>query len=91
MLSFIEIHRNELSEVERLLDECTELPQVLVMENVVQVHSPKNIADFKLWIEKIESLGYKNYYTDLNARDFIPRCLSLKRLIARFEIIDSLD
>lgn len=59
-----------LWEVERLLDECTELPQVLVMENVVQVHSPKNIADFKLWIEKLESLGYKNYYADLNARDF---------------------
>ena len=59
-----------LWEVERLLDECTELPQVLVMENVIQVHAPKHIADFNLWLEKLESLGYKNYYADLNARDF---------------------
>lgn len=33
-----------LWEVERLLDECNELPQVLLMENVPQVHAEKNIA-----------------------------------------------
>ena len=59
-----------LWEVERLLDECDELPQVLLMENVPQVHSEDNIGDFNAWLRKLESLGYKNYYKDLNSKDF---------------------
>lgn len=59
-----------LWEVERLLDECTELPQVLLMENVTQVHGKKNIDSFRQWCDKLESLGYKNYWKDLNAKDF---------------------
>lgn len=59
-----------LWEVERLLDECTELPQVLLMENVTQVHGKKNIDCFNQWCDKLESLGYKNYWQDLNAKDF---------------------
>ena len=59
-----------LWEVERLLDECTELPQVLLMENVTQVHGKKNIDCFNQWCDKLESLGYKNYWKDLNAKDF---------------------
>ena len=59
-----------LWEVERLLDECTELPQVLLMENVPQVHGKKNINDFNKWIEFLESKGYSNYWKDLNAKDF---------------------
>ena len=59
-----------LWEVERLLNECTELPQVLLMENVTQVHNKKNFADFKKWIECLENLGYSNYYADLNAKDY---------------------
>ena len=59
-----------LWEVERLLDECNELPQVLLMENVPQVHTEKNIADFNSWLQKLESLGYKCWYKDLNAKDF---------------------
>lgn len=59
-----------LWEVERLLDECNELPQVLLMENVPQVHAEKNIADFNSWLQKLESLGYKSWYKDLNAKDF---------------------
>ena len=59
-----------LWEVERLLDECTELPQVLLMENVPQVHSKDNCLDFFDWIYKLESLGYKNYYKDLNAKNY---------------------
>ena len=59
-----------LWEVERLLDECEELPQVLLMENVPQVHSEDNIGDFNAWLRKLESLGYKNYYKDLNSKDF---------------------
>ena len=59
-----------LWEVERLLDECAELPQVLLMENVPQVHGTKNKKDFYAWLNKLESLGYKNYYKDLNAKHY---------------------
>ena len=59
-----------LWEVERLLDECEELPQVLLMENVPEVIGSKNIKHFAKWIEKLESLGYKNKWQCLNAKDF---------------------
>ena len=59
-----------LWEVERLLDECTELPQVLLMENVPQVHGKKNIEHFEKWIAFLESKGYSNYWSDLNAKDY---------------------
>lgn len=59
-----------LWEVERLLDECKELPQVLVMENVPQVIGQNNIQHFAKWIEKLEQLGYKNKWEVLNAKDY---------------------
>ena len=59
-----------LWEVERLLTETEELPQILLMENVPQVHSKKNIDDFEQWISFLESKGYYNFYEDLNAKDF---------------------
>jgi len=59
-----------LWEVERLLNECTELPQVLLMENVPQVHSKANMSDFQDWIDFLESKGYSNYWQDLNAKDY---------------------
>lgn len=59
-----------LWEVERLLKECNELPQVLLMENVPQVHGKKNKASFDKWCQFLESLGYKNYWKDLNAKDY---------------------
>lgn len=59
-----------LWEVERLLTETENLPQLLLMENVPQVHGKKNIADFEQWIAFLESLGYSNYYQDLNAKDY---------------------
>ena len=58
-----------LWEVERILDECEHLPQVLLMENVPQVIGKKNIADFQLWRRKLESLGYSNYVELLNSKD----------------------
>ena len=58
-----------LWEVERLLNECEELPQVLLMENVTQVHGKKNMLDFQKWIDFLESKGYRNYWQDLNAKD----------------------
>ena len=62
-----------LWQVERILEECKELntlPQVLIMENVPQVHSKKNMPDFQLWLDKLKELGYSNYYQDLNAKDY---------------------
>lgn len=64
-----------LWEVERILRELNEaqnlcLPQVLVMENVPQVHSDKNINDFAEWINFLDSLGYISKWQDLNAKDF---------------------
>ena len=59
-----------LWEVERLLNECSELPQVLLMENVPQVHGKKNKEHFDKWIKFLESKGYSNYWKDLNAKNF---------------------
>lgn len=59
-----------LWEVERILKECEILPQVLLMENVPQVHGKKNKEDFDSWCEFLVSLGYKNYWQDLNAKDY---------------------
>ena len=59
-----------LWEVERLLGEVKELPQVLLMENVPQVISDANIADFRLWQDFLESKRYTNYVEVLNAKDF---------------------
>lgn len=59
-----------LWEVERLLNEVDHLPQVLVMENVPQVHGKKNMPDFQKWIDFLESKGYSNFWKDLNAKDF---------------------
>lgn len=59
-----------LWEVERLLNECIELPQILLMENVTQVHGKKNKEHFDEWIAFLESKGYSNYWKDLNAKNF---------------------
>lgn len=59
-----------LWEVERLLNECKELPQVLVMENVAQVHGKKNLEDWNSWLDFLASKGYKNYWQDLNAKNY---------------------
>ena len=59
-----------LWEVERLLNECDELPQILLMENVTQVHGKNNKEHFEEWISFLESKGYSNYWKDLNAKNF---------------------
>ncbi len=59
-----------LWEVERLLSEMTDKPQIILMENVPQVHGKKNQQDFNKWCNFLESIGYKNYWQDLNAKDF---------------------
>lgn len=59
-----------LWEVERLLKEMTELPQILLMENVPEVVGDKNISDFAEWISFLESIGYTNKYELLNAANY---------------------
>ena len=60
----------ELGEAERILKECNELPQLLVMENVPDVISQKNIEDFSLWVQFLDSLGYKSKWKVINGTDF---------------------
>lgn len=74
-----------LWEVERLLEEMTEKPQVLLMENVPQVIGKTGIKDFAIWVERLEQFGYKNYWQCLNAKDYgIPqnrnRCFMISLL-----------
>ena len=81
-----------LWQVERLLQEMKELPQVLLMENVPDVLSENNKKDFFLWCSFLESLGYTNRYALLNAKDFdIPqsreRCYMLSWLGDRYYYI----
>jgi site-specific DNA-cytosine methylase len=60
-----------LWEVERLLEECgADLPQILVMENVPQVHGTKNREDFDRWCEFLNGKGYTNAWQDLNAKNY---------------------
>ena len=59
-----------LWEVERLLNETDELPQILLMENVPQVHGQNNKVHFEKWIEFLHSKGYSNFWQDLNSKDY---------------------
>ena len=59
-----------LWEVERILTETENKPQILLMENVPQVHGADNVEDFNKWQLRLEELGYKNYWQDLIATDY---------------------
>lgn len=62
-----------LWEVERILNELkstNSLPQILLMENVPQVHGTGNVEHFNKWQLALEKLGYKNYFQDLIATDY---------------------
>lgn len=66
-------HSSLLWEVQRLLEkskECDELPKYLLLENVKNLVSKKFKPYFDEWLSFLESLGYKNYYKILNARDY---------------------
>ena len=80
-----------LWEVERILNELPkeQLPEVLLMENVPQVHSKKNKADFDAWLLFLSSKGYCNFWKDLNAKDYgIPqnrnRCFCVSVLLPNY-------
>ena len=60
-----------LWEVERILEELGDnLPDILIMENVPQVHNKKNIKDFETWCTFLENKGYKNFWQDMNSSDY---------------------
>lgn len=63
-----------LWDVERILREIKEsggeLPQILFMENVPQVHNDANKEDFQSWIDFLTGIGYVSYWQDLNAKDY---------------------
>lgn len=59
-----------LWEVERLLNEMDELPQILVMENVPAVVGEKNKADSMEWVWFLQSKGYTCKWDILNAKDY---------------------
>ena len=62
-----------LWEVERILNELktiNSLPQILLMENVPQVHGSDNVEHFNKWQLALERLGYKSYFQDIIATDY---------------------
>jgi DNA (cytosine-5)-methyltransferase 1 len=62
-----------LWEVKRLLliaKESGNLPESLVMENVKALVGKKFKPHFDVWLSFLETLGYKNYWEVLNARDY---------------------
>lgn len=59
-----------LWEVERILNEMDELPDILLMENVKQVHGKRHRKNFEKWISFLDSKGYESKWFDLNAKDY---------------------
>jgi DNA (cytosine-5)-methyltransferase 1 len=62
-----------LLEVERLIETAkanNELPEILLMENVKNLVSKKFKPDFDRWLQKLDEVGYNNYWQVLNAKDF---------------------
>lgn len=64
-------------------------PKYLLQENVAALVSEKFMPDFKLWLAKLESLGYVNRWARLNAKDYgVPQnrdrvfCLSMRKDVA---------
>lgn len=56
-----------LFEVQRLLEETDELPQILLMENVPQVLTDPN---FPVWLRFLEELGYTNKWEVMCATEY---------------------
>lgn len=77
-----------LYQVERILHECKDrntMPDVLIMENVVQVHGTDNTENWRGWLTELEKLGYQSYWQDMIATDYgIPQirnrtfCVSIR-------------
>lgn len=62
-----------LWEVKRILEELKELnslPDILLMENVVAIHSEENRPHLRKWTDFLHEMGYTSYMQDLNASDY---------------------
>lgn len=59
-----------LWEVERILKDLDEKPQVLLMENVPEVAREPNRGAFMAWIDSLAEMGYRSYVKNLNAKDY---------------------
>lgn len=62
-----------LLHVKRLLTESVlygTQPKYLLLENVKALVSKKFMPDFQRWLDKLEQLGYNNYWQILNAKDY---------------------
>jgi len=54
----------------RIIKECENKPQILLMENVPQVHSKDNNGDFYFLQCELQKLGYKNFWQDMNGKNY---------------------
>jgi len=75
-----------LFEVERLIENMEVKPKFLLLENVKNLIGKRHRADYDRWLEKLEELGYNNYWQMLNAKNYgIPQnrervfCLSIRK------------
>lgn len=60
----------QVSRVLHELAEKDELPNILMMENVVQVHGAGNEKAWRKWCDQLTDLGYSNFFEDLSATDY---------------------
>lgn len=54
----------------RIIKECENKPQILLMENVPQIHSKDNNGEFYYLQCELQKLGYKNFWQDMNAKHY---------------------
>lgn len=62
-----------LWQVERILGDLrkeSQRPDILLMENVPQVHGKRNEQNFNRWLNDLHDLGYTSYFKDLEATGF---------------------
>jgi len=59
-----------LWEIERLLKTAAYQPKYLIMENVPTLVGKRYLDHYKIWLSILEEIGYKNYYTVMNAKDY---------------------
>lgn len=59
-----------LYEVERLLEEMEVKPKYLLLENVDNLLGKSHKKDFDKWLDKLQEIGYENYFSILNSKDF---------------------
>lgn len=54
----------------RIIKECENKPQLLLMENVPQIHSKDNNGEFYYLQCELQKLGYNNFWQDMNAKHY---------------------